>query len=665
MINQPNRKVKRLQGTDGIRGEITLSSDPRVEGLTSIEAFTERRLLTDKFFELYAYSAALEFKNTFTINSKPKIVVGWDPRDKKLNFVSCVKKGIKKAGCDVISIGRMPTPSVPIYVIYSGADGGLMVTASHNPPDQNGIKIFYGLNGLKPLPDDDIRITGIVYDNENTKFEALKEIGSEFDEHEKAKKLFIDMIIDPQNSWVGDLSNFQKIILVVDPANGSYCGIAYEIFRKIGFLDVIEVSNNADSGKVNENSGVASLEGYLVIEPSMVFTSETVATSPNFMNHRAVQKVFEIGREHSKNIKYGKTLVSGAIFDADGDRFYRLDYDPFSDEIIVSSGDETAFHQVKYLLEKNPAKYKGSIYVNTVESDLLVSNSLEKLGVVPITKPVGDKWILNVAASSDIQFSVGAEETGHNITEAFITMNDGHIKSVYAGNGIKSAVNTFVATGSLLNNLSPMEYFELLREPFKRGYKRTFYAYYTDKSLLTRDSEIFKRADNEIRKVLGKLFNFRLEEVSFTEEPDLLYFKRIDFNGIQMCSLFLRNSGTEEKTAFYIRGDSKFCKDFDICGEEIRRFIKVIMRNSSSDFSFSETDTLLELKKRRMTRSELESFILSKTKIKKESLERFIRELKIQNFIEIINSSSIDGDDVIYRPSENALKYLEDLELFK
>ncbi|GIS85078.1 MAG: hypothetical protein CM1200mP16_13780 [Nitrospina sp.] len=86
--------------------------------------------------------------------------------------------------------------------------------------------------------------------------------------------------------------------------------------------------------------------------------------------------------------------VVGAIFDADGDRFFMLEYDPFKDLLWVLSGDETAILQAHYLSTRFPKEYKNSLYINTVESDLNAAMVAEKMGLKPQLTAVGDKWIL-------------------------------------------------------------------------------------------------------------------------------------------------------------------------------------------------------------------------------------------------------------------------------
>ena len=104
--------------------------------------------------------------------------------------------------------------------------------------------------------------------------------------------------------------------------------------------------------------------------------------------------MLDLGQKNRTLVAKGDKKICGAVFDADGDRFYQLDYDASKDALIVMNGDEAAFFQAKYLITSNPKRYKGTRYINTVESDFNASVAAKKLGFLPVLTPVGDKWIL-------------------------------------------------------------------------------------------------------------------------------------------------------------------------------------------------------------------------------------------------------------------------------
>ena len=360
-IISPLNKNFRIQGTDGIRREIMSSSSAELKGLSPQEVFLERGYITEELMELYAFAHAQNLVHEGEAVSGSPIIVGWDPRDMTGDFNQAVVRGIRKAGCNALVLGIVPTPLIQIFIARKKSAGGFMVTASHNPADQNGIKTFLAYRGMKLLPANDIALTRSILALNYKDIAGKPLVGKKINCHNEARKLFERFSLQAENSWNEDTGN---ITLVVDPANGSLTDIAAEIFRKAGFGSVVEANNNLN-GSVNYKSGVGDLEGLSLISSAMIDP-----TSGLFAKHRAIVKLFQLGRIHKSKIQSGRALVCGAVFDADGDRFYRLDYHPDKDALLVLDGDKIAFLQAEYLLAQNPKRYKGAYFINTVESDL-------------------------------------------------------------------------------------------------------------------------------------------------------------------------------------------------------------------------------------------------------------------------------------------------------
>jgi len=539
---------RRLQGTDGIRRPVALSTDPRVEGLTPVQAFLERGLITEQFVELYVYAfvSSLEFADD--------VVIGWDPRDPAGDYTGAAVRGIRKAGANAHVLGVFPTPGVAIYQVWSGAPAAFMITASHNFRDQNGIKIFRGPNALKLFPQDDRALTKRVLALDWEELRSLPETGGEENHRDEALSVFREFHTDPRNSWLPEGETLGEFPLVVDAANGAFSGIAADIFRKLHGGEVIEVNADAASGQVNRNSGVADLEGHARIERD----------DPRFAEHAAVQEVFA---------RRGKA----AVFDADGDRFYRLDYDPESDGILVLSGDETAVHQAAFHAPPPP----GTLYVNTVESDLNAARHAARLGYEPRLTGVGDKWVLQQAARDPDRYGIGSEETGHNISKGWLVALDGTTREIFTGNGLKSALNTFVAT----RGMSPAA----AARPFAPGFKQTFYVYYTDKGALRAGSEVFEGVAQAIEEActLGPV-----RRVVHEEEPDMLYLAVDGEDGTQRAGIFVRNSGTEEKTGVNVRGMTADATALRAAGEAALLYLAGAMKAKEHPMARAEQAVL-------------------------------------------------------------------------
>ena len=657
---------QRLQGTDGIRRETKLSHISDCKGLTPQQVFLEKSWITEQFMELYAYSCT---KNLPKIKTTKNIVVGWDPRDPSGIFVNAVIKGVRKAGANALVLGVVPTPLVPLFMLHKKADCGIMVTASHNPNDQNGIKLFSPFHGMKPLPSDDLQLTQYVLRQKYSSIKSALLKGKRKNLRKQALKLFFQVTLKAENSWVDESKDFKNVVLVVDPANGSLTGIAKEIFIKAGFGNVFEV-NAKLNGNVNVFSGVADLEGL-----NQITAGQIKNPSGFFRRHKAILKLFEVGRKYEASLRKSNMRAVGVIFDADADRFFMLEYDPFKDLLWVLSGDETAILQAQHLSTRFPGKYKGSLYINTVESDLNAATAAEKMGLKPEMTAVGDKWILlkillkqleqkskhpNLSKSKRQSFmrekkklhktgitsitslqrlreilgeineteekdaipvlAVGSEETGHNITESKFTSPDGQTVSIYSGNGLKSALNTLVATEHL--NLSPKNYYAKVSRPFNPGYKGKFYVYYINQELFVQGSIAWKKV-KRVLTLAAKKRNYQVAVRIFPEDPNMLY---ISLSGGK-AGIFVRNSGTENKISLDLRGNKSDASNLEEMGQEAIKILFSTLKNYDHHFYKLELYALNQIASQTLNEKDL--------KIEKYSKARLVIEMQKQRIIEM------------------------------
>jgi len=678
----------RLQGTDGVRREVRSAGSKEIKGLTPQQVFLERGFITEEFMELYVFAYSDYLIKSGKMKPQEAVVAGWDPRDVHGKFTGAVVKGIRKAGASALVVGIVPTPLVPTYMLYKNAKAGFMITASHNPKDQNGIKTFCAFRGMKLLPENDIQLTRAIgsLDYKTLKNAPLK--GKQKDCRKEALELFSRFTLRPENAWFDPKSKkftaFKKIVLVVDPARGSLSGMAEDAFRSAGFGRVIEVNAEPD-GEVNLWSGVGDLEGHALISPAMIDKR-----SGHFRRHKAVLKLFELGRKLKPKILAGEQRVAGAVFDADGDRFYRLEYDPFKDAVPVLSGDETAFLQAMYLIQRDPKRYKNALYVNTVESDLNTAVAAKRLGLKPKLAAVGDKWILlqtalmiaesrlkalkkisgrtlpallqrewdgirkngtlNVDAFQKIEnaidvlekkypsaksfdairplpFAVGSEETGHNITTGWFDLESGVRMPVFFGNGLKSALNTFAATEALFKKKSVRAYFSALHKPFKPGFKKTLYVYYIRKEWFCKDSAVWKKVKQSLLAD-ARAIGFKGRIVKFPEDPDMLYISLTPADGkTPTAGVFVRNSGTENKISVNLRGDRKQARPLTRIGEHAIRLLLGSIKDTDDHFYKLELDVLSQVATGYLPEDRL---ILDKN-----SRTRVLAEMGKQNLIEL------------------------------
>lgn len=654
----PRLAVDRLQGTDGIRRQTALSGDPRLGGLTPLQAYLERDLITEQFMELYCYCHVASLVESGAARPGAAIVVGYDPRDPSRRFVEAVLAGVRKAGATAVDVGILPTPAVALYMVARNAAGAIVITASHNGPDQNGIKLFLRAQGLKLFPADDRRLTQAVRRTSYDEVAALPCVGEYLDEHAEAVEVCRRFCLEPRNSWLGDEApatpdKLRNLVLVVDTANGALSELAAPILAELG-AETIAV-NTSLAGDVNLDSGVADLEGTAIITAAMVYEAD----GP-FARHAALRRLFAEGRRRRAAVQRGQVRVVAAVFDADGDRFYAVEYDAFEDRLLVLSGDEIACHQAAYLLRRHGEAWRGSLFVNTVESDLHAARHAAALGFSTALTAVGDKWVLlralraylraladaatpeqpagelaelrrradalttdpdvvgarlgrlltQVAAKAAtaaallqpgaIPFAVGSEETGHCITTGFLRCQDGRELPVFLGNGLKSAINTFAATQWLLRDCGPRERLARLAHPFAPGHKRTSYAYYTRKAEFHRGSPLWVAVEEVLRRQLEEVLcterqPLALRRLEFAEEPDMLYLGVYDVEERLVAGVFVRNSGTEDKTGVNVRGSSELARLLDDAGEEALRLLLRRLKDPSHPCARAERRILAHL----------------------------------------------------------------------
>jgi len=646
----------RIQGTDGIRGKVGLSDYPAFKGLSPLQVFLDRGILTEQFFELYCYCHVSLGIERETIKPGEEIILGWDPRDKDEIFWKASGRGIRKAGCSATTVGIQPTPAIPLIMLYLGAAGAFSITASHNPSDQNGIKVFLRDTALKPFIIDDQRLTEKIGQTDFSKIESLPLTGSERDGSSETRELFTNFCLDPRNSWAQENTDFSRHHLIVDCANGSYSGLAADIFRRLG-VGVVEEWNNSLENGVNKNSGVADLDG-------IRFISEEMAFSPDgrFFHHPAIRRLFEVGREKRGRILEKGFRVSGAFFDADGDRFFHGEFFPFSDGIHILSGDETAFLQGKFLLQKDPTAKRKYIYVSTVESDLNASREALAIGFSPVTTPVGDKWILlhgnliqlvrdakrlmgsarpndrlqctrfmkeaeeyvkSVEADSEMVtdlvqrferfrrslsstpdgttkevegkeetvFCIGSEESGHTVTQGYLTDSNQREISCFIGNGLKSAINTLTAAEILYGQELMEDYYARLLQPFPTGFKQTLYVFYINRDLFTFDSPVYQETERTARGAVRKIFPtpVKIQRVVMPQEKDMLYLNILDQEKRTVATLFVRNSGTEDKIGVSLRSGNDESIQMTSIGLEVQRSLIQLMKDRNKPEGEAET----------------------------------------------------------------------------
>ena len=575
--------IERIQGTDGIRREVALASDPRVRGLGPLRALLERDLLTEEFFELYAYAFARDLVDLGALKRGAPIAIAWDGRDRDETFVGAALDGLAKAGARPHLLGVAPSPAVPLEMAYTGCAGGLMITASHNPANQNGIKAFYAPLGAKPLPADDARLTRRLFALEPRRLLRRRAALAPRDLASEARERFIDLLLqDLEAHQPQSRQSFAPLAVVVDAANGALSGLAAETFRRAGIAEVIEVNADPSRG-VNRGGGAADLEGVESLAPSGLERSGT------FRDHRGLRALLEAGQRRG-----AKRLTAAAVFDADGDRLHLVLYDPWEKLLRVMSGDDLTALQA---LGLGPGA--GRIYAATIESDLAALTFAAQHGFRPVLTAVGDKWLLREALRCELRdrarradpalrrrlraaeervelsaaecltlsnlpppparssFGLGGEMTGHTIRALSFEDAAGQRQRVYAGNALLAALHSLAALGPLIQQPSAAA-MRRAHDPTVRGFKASAYTYFSNQAALKPRRLARARLAAELGRLVKAAFplDSRIRARYFPEEPELLYLEA-RVNREVRAAAFVRNSGTEDKTGAHVRGSRK------------------------------------------------------------------------------------------------------------
>ncbi len=336
-----------LFGTDGIRG------------LANVDLTAELAL------DVAVAAAHILVENS---NERPRAIVGQDSRASGEFLEAAVVAGLTSAGVDVYRVGVVPTPAVAYLVASTGADLGVMISASHNPMPDNGIKLFQ--RGGEKLADD---------------VEALVEarIGEPW---QRPTGAAVGRVINDDqlvNNYIEHLLSTIDVSLsglkvVVDCANGASSFTAPVALSRAG-AEVIAIANTPDGWNINDGVGSTHLD-YL----------------------------------RSAVLKNGADL--GIAHDGDADRCLAID----------ATGAEIDGDVIMAILAKGfkaQGKLKANTIVGTVMSNLGFMHAMAEAGIEVVTTAVGDRYVLEAMLQSD--FNLGGEQSGHVIMRDHANTGDG------------------------------------------------------------------------------------------------------------------------------------------------------------------------------------------------------------------------------------------------
>lgn len=361
-------------GTDGVRG------------------IANKELTPELAFKLGRYGGYVLSQHEER-ETRPRVLVGRDTRISGEMLEAALIAGLLSVGIEVFQLGVISTPGVAYLTKLQKASAGVMISASHNPAEDNGIK-FFGCDGFKLVDDQEAEIEALLESDE-------------------------DKLPRPSAEGLGSLDEFHEGLLkysqfLVQTIPGDLSGITV----------CIDAANGATSTSVNRLFADLETDFY------------TMGTSPNGLNIND-----GVGSTHPEKLAelvVEKKADVGLAFDGDGDRVIAVD------ELgNIIDGDQIMFICAKYLAERK--RLKKDTVVTTVMSNLGFHKAIEDIGLKDVITQVGDRYVVEEMRKND--YNLGGEQSGHVLFLDYNTTGDGMLTGI-------QLLNIMKQTGKKLSELA-------------------------------------------------------------------------------------------------------------------------------------------------------------------------------------------------------------------
>ena len=360
-----------LFGTDGVRGLANGELTPEIA--------------------MSVANAAARVLIAHDASHRPVAVVGRDPRASGEMLEAAVSAGLASAGADVLRVGVLPTPAIAYLTAAYGADLGVVLSASHNPMPDNGIKLF--ARGGHKLPDDiEAEIEAAM-----ARTPSVRPIGAAV-----GRLLRADDAVERYGAHLlgAQPTRLDGLHVVVDCAHGAAAFVAPEVYRGAGAV-VTPIAADPDGLNINDGVGSTHLG-------------------------KLIDAVRTIGAD------------LGIAHDGDADRCLAVDADG-----AVIDGDQLL--AICALALRDTGRLRGDAVVATVMSNLGLHHAMEAAGIEVLTTAVGDRYVLEALRAKDL--SLGGEQSGHLVFADTATTGDGLLTALHV-------MARMVTTGASLAELA-------------------------------------------------------------------------------------------------------------------------------------------------------------------------------------------------------------------
>ncbi|MBE5806312.1 MAG: phosphoglucosamine mutase [Clostridiales bacterium] len=362
----------KLFGTDGARGIV--GKELNIDVVMKIGASTARVLKKE--------------------NEQLTFLIGSDTRISKDVLKNALIAGVLSENANIIDLGIIPTPAISYLIRKYNATGGFVISASHNPCEYNGIKIFNS-QGYKLADELEEKIEEIVFNDFHLN-ENINDVGK-YNYEENAKEDYVNYLCDSVDN------DFSNLKIGVDVANGAAYETAKMLFNKLG-IQYMMINYNPDGYNINKNAGSTSLDNL-------------------------------------KKFVVENKLNCGVAFDGDADRCLFVD-----EEGNEVDGDKILAIYGKYLLDNG--LLKNNAIVGTVMSNLGLVKFCENNNITFVATKVGDRYVLENMLDND--YIIGGEQSGHIIFKELANTGDGELTAIQILNIMKKKNKSLKELASII-----------------------------------------------------------------------------------------------------------------------------------------------------------------------------------------------------------------------